>query len=139
MESDVYHKRFKCAHLSRPNHFPNRLLLFWLHLFNCEYLNRSRIWIEKKTKTFSRHLQVFSWVLGQLLGQGWLDGNSLGEMPFVFAFHLRAMLEKDPYCVRLLLRHISPQITLLSRLFIRATLPLLWRLFPNAVKLNWTR
>lgn len=127
MESDVYHKRSKYSHLSRPNHFPNRLLLFWLHLFNCEYLNTSRIWMGKKTGTFARHLQVFSWVLLQLLGQGWLDANSLCEMHFVFAFHLRGMLEKDPYCEGLLLRHISPQIKLLPLLFICATQPLLWR------------
>ncbi len=50
MESDVYHKCSKYALLSRPNRFPNRLLLFWLHLFNCEYLNRSRIWMGKNPR-----------------------------------------------------------------------------------------
>ncbi len=59
MEPDVYHKRSKYSHLSRPNHFPNRLLLFWLHLFNCEYLNTGRIWMGKKLYICKTSASIF--------------------------------------------------------------------------------
>lgn len=89
----------------------------------------------KKQNIFKTSASIFL-SAGAIIRPRLIRREFIRRNAFCFCLSSAGNARKRSYCVRLLLRHISPQITLFPRLFICATLPLLWRLFPNAVQLN---